>query len=330
MSTKSISDIDVQLIQRRVPELGLTLRLKDGNKCNETSDYGLILQLNCDQYATRSTYSLDTASITESPCVPRIIFNSYEACPKYSMGTLWRFWNDHYEWFATSLMLLGLYLMTVGGRFYKITLFLSGELTISVFLTIIMFAQIYPDNTPTWVVWLTGACSFGIGLGVGYASYRWARLGVLIIGTWVGGLIGALIYELFFSLFVDDDRTLGIWLTIACCAVLVAVGSMFFFDHVVILGSSISGSYLFFRVSFIVFIKFLQGFAEFAEGYPNEFIIYEDYENETLDELESSFYVYVAFMVIFAIGSILFQLRERSKNQEVYNYRKYDFKYRRN
>jgi hypothetical protein len=60
MSTKSISDIDVQLIQRQVPELGLTLTYKDGNQCNETSNYGLILQMNCDQYATRTTYSLDT------------------------------------------------------------------------------------------------------------------------------------------------------------------------------------------------------------------------------------------------------------------------------
>jgi hypothetical protein len=99
------------------------------------------------------------------------------------------------------------------------------------------------------VVWLTGSVSAGIGIGVGYMCYRWARLGVLLIGVWVGGLIGALIYELFFSLFVDDNRTLGVWLTIGLTAGLVAVGSMFLFDHVVILGSSIAGSYSFFRVS---------------------------------------------------------------------------------
>jgi hypothetical protein len=56
------------------------------------------------------------------------------------MGALWRFWNDHYEFFASAFMLLGLYLMAVGGRFYKVTLFLSGFITVTMFLTIIMFA----------------------------------------------------------------------------------------------------------------------------------------------------------------------------------------------
>ena len=71
-----------------------------------------------------------------------------------------------------------------------------------------------------------------------------------MIAVWIGGMFGALLYELFFSLFVDDNRTLGIWLTISICAVLVSIASLFLFDHAVIIGSSIAGSYIMLRVRY--------------------------------------------------------------------------------
>lgn len=48
-----------------------------------------------------------------------------------------------------------------------------------------------------------------------------------------------------------------------------------------------------------------------------------------LGEVQIQFYVYIILMAIFAIGSIFFQLKMRSMNEEEYNYRQYDFKYRR-
>lgn len=48
-----------------------------------------------------------------------------------------------------------------------------------------------------WVVWLTLVVSVGIGSGAGYATQKWARTGVLLIGTWIGGIIGAGLYSLF-------------------------------------------------------------------------------------------------------------------------------------
>lgn len=150
------------------------------------------------------------------------------------------------------MMLTGLYLMFAGGRFYKVTLFMSGMMSVTFLLTIIMFSVIYPDNSPTWSVYLTLAVTMGMGSGIGYMSYRWARVGVLLVGSWVGAIFGVLIYSLFFDLFIDDDRTLAVWLTVSISAFLVAIGSMFFFDIAVILGSSISGAYLFIRVIFSI------------------------------------------------------------------------------
>ncbi len=52
-----------------------------------------------------------------------------------------------------------------------------------------------------WVVWLTLMVSVGMGAGIGFAAQKWARIGVLIIGVWIGGLAGALLYSMVFHVF---------------------------------------------------------------------------------------------------------------------------------
>ena len=100
-----------------------------------------------------------------------------------------------------------------------------------------------------WVVWLTLMVSVGMGAGIGYAAQKWARVGVLFIGTWIGGILGALMYSLLFNVFSRNNPVLGLWLSVALTGVIVAALSMIYFDHAVIIGSAIAGSYAFVRVS---------------------------------------------------------------------------------
>ena len=113
-----------------------------------------------------------------------------------------------------------------------------------------MFTSVFPVNSPIWVVWLTLMVSLGMGAGIGFAAQRWSRIGVLIIGTWIGGLFGAILYTLFFYMFSSTNPLLILWLTIIFCSVIIAILSMIFFDHAVCIGSSLGGSYVFVRVSF--------------------------------------------------------------------------------
>lgn len=99
-----------------------------------------------------------------------------------------------------------------------------------------------------YVVWLTLMVSIGIGSGIGYAAQKWARVGVLLIGLWVGGLFGALLYSILFSVFAGSNPLGMLWMCIAFCGVLVGILSMIYFDHAVIIGSSLAGAYIFGRV----------------------------------------------------------------------------------
>ncbi|CDW71763.1 UNKNOWN [Stylonychia lemnae] len=313
MSSGSLSDVGVSLIDNDKPDLGLRLNFTGGNMCNDTAKFQLLLQLNCDDYAQGTSYSLDTSSLS-SPCTPRVIMTSKEACPKLSLGSLWHFFNENYYIFGLGMMCLGVFLMISGGRFFKFTLFLTGQATVAGFILILMFGSVYPTNSPQWVVWLTLIVSLGMGAGIGYACMRWVRIGVLLIGTWIGGLLGAILYSLVFYLFAKNNPILALWLTIAFCAVIIAILSMIFFDHAVIIGSSLGGAYVFVR---------------FAGGYPNEFLIYENYNNGTIGQVNPVFFIYILFVITLSVISVVFQINQRSRNLEMYNYRKYDFKYRR-
>jgi len=236
----------VALIDTANPELGLTLKFTGGNKCNATAYYALVVQLNCDTYATQTYLQLDLDSIAE--CSPRVIMTSQAACPVLTLGTLWQFFNQYYYIFGLAMMLTGGFLLTFGGRMYKVTMFIAGEVSIASFIMIVMFAAVYPNNSPMWVVWLTLMVSAGMGAGIGYAAQKWARIGVFLIGYWIGGFMGAIMYSMFSNLFTGNP-VVALWLFVSLTGALVAGLSMYYFDLAVIFGSAIGGAYAFVRVS---------------------------------------------------------------------------------
>jgi hypothetical protein len=128
-------------------------------------------------------------------------------------------------------------------------MFFAGQIAIAAFIMILMFSQVYPNNSPMWVVWLTLMVSVGMGTGIGFAAQKWARIGVLIIGVWIGGLAGALLYSMVFHVFAGQSPMTALWLSITFCGVITAGLSMIYFDHTVIIGSSLAGAYMFGRVS---------------------------------------------------------------------------------
>lgn len=142
--------------------------------------------------------------------------------------------------------------MAMGGRFFKVTFFLTGTFTLSALILIILFAGVYPDDIPFWAVWLNLFVATGMGAGIGFAAAKWSRVGVLLIGAWIGGLLGGVLYTSVFSPFAEANPLLAVWLTIVLSAVVVSILSMIFFDHAVIIGSAIGGAYCIIRVIFLI------------------------------------------------------------------------------
>ena len=119
---------------------------------------------------------------------------------------------------------------------------------------IVMFVFLYPDHSQTWVVWLTLVLSLLVGAGAGYATMRWGHIGVLILGGWLGGLLGSIMYSCVFHLISESYPILFTVLSILAFAALVAYLSQVYFSSAVMVGSSLIGAFLFIRVRAYVVI----------------------------------------------------------------------------
>ena len=90
MSSTSISDVAVSLIDSDTPDTGIYLEYSGTVLCNTTAYYSLTIQLECDEDATTATYALDTSSLTY-PCSPIVVMSTDAACPVVSLNALYYF-----------------------------------------------------------------------------------------------------------------------------------------------------------------------------------------------------------------------------------------------
>ena len=232
-----------------------------------------------------------------------MIITSKEACPKITLGTLWHFFQAYYLGFGVIMIILGIYFLAFGGRYHQATMLMFGQFSFSAAAMILLFALIYPKNAPEYAVWLSLIGSLGLGYGVGYLVQKYARVGVLLIGAWMGALLGSLIYASIIVKIQGESTLVALWLTILICSIAVAILSQVFFDHTVIVGSAIVGSYVLVR-----------GISVYIGGFPNEFILYQNYQNGTVVQNSKTILIYLLIMVLLAFSSILVQFRLRSKN----------------
>jgi hypothetical protein len=197
--------------------------------------------------------------------------------------------------FGCLLISLGLFLMIFGGRYYKATMFIAAQFVITGLLMVLLFVAIMPSGTPEWSVWVSLLVALGIGSGVGFIAKRFSRIGVLFVGAILGSFVGMTLFNSFVYKISQENTLLGLWMTIMVTAMVIGGLCMVFFDNAVIVGSSITGAYMLYR-----------GISVFAGGYPNEFLIYEDYKNNKLTEMPISFIVYTALMSISAVIALVY------------------------
>ena len=86
------------------------------------------------------------------------------------LHTLWMFFGEFYFVFGILMIFAGLWLMIFGGKMYKVTMFMAGQLAITILLPVILFAAVFPNYSPSWLVWINLMVAFGVGTGLGYAA----------------------------------------------------------------------------------------------------------------------------------------------------------------
>jgi hypothetical protein len=150
-----------------------------------------------------------------------------------------------------------------------------------------------------WVV-LVGCIL--LGLLFGFILAKCQRLGAALLGGWAG-FIGGLVLNT--AVFVYAESQPLFWVVTISCAIAGCILSFFAYNHVIIIGTSFTGSYLFIR-----------GFSLYIGGFPNEFEIAKALSNGSVDSIDPWFYLYLAVIIILTILCAIVQYKQFKKDKE--------------
>lgn len=128
-----------------------------------------------------------------------------------------------------------------------------GEVTVATLMIVVMFVGVYPDRQGAPIVCGTLIVSLAVGAAAGYATKRWGHIGVLLIGAWLGGLLGSVVYSCLIRMITEESPMIFLWLSIISFSLIVSYLSQVYFQVAVIVGSAVIGSFFFFRVSLLIF-----------------------------------------------------------------------------
>lgn len=240
----------LSLISKTSPDMGVIMTYEGGNMCNDVDHYSLTVQINCNPNIEKTTYHLDKASIA-NVCTPKIIMNSPHACPVLTTGALGKFVEQGRFFIAIPAILIGLYLVSVGGRYPTVTLALFTTIIISLALLAWLYMAVLPTGIPTWTVWITGTVCLGLGAGLGFGAARWPKIGIMTMGFSIGTWLGFQAFKLFGKGIQESGNTTAKWGMIFGIAIFAALFCTFLFDHAVIITSCLFGAFFFCRVSIV-------------------------------------------------------------------------------
>ena len=118
------------------------------------------------------------------------------------------------------------------------------------FFLIIMYVAVIPIKSETWLIVVMFLAAIGLGSIVGILMKNFARSGMIVTAAWIGGVLGSMSYSAVLRLItIQTYPLLLLWLTIIIFAVIAGYLAHKYFEVAFIFGSSILGSFLFFRVS---------------------------------------------------------------------------------
>ena len=174
-----------------------------------------------------------------------------------------------YYWIVGSVLIVfGILELFFGSKLYIPTVYLFSFFFVSSLTFIIFYEVILQDFTENaeFYFWLGLAGSVIIGIISGYYLSKISRLFFGIFGVLLGFLLGTLLYALLIHKINLDQKVL-FYSTIVIFGLTIGIISFNFHNILLILYTSIFGSYLFVRV--LKFFK-IKGISLFVGGFPDE------------------------------------------------------------
>lgn len=235
-------------------------------------------------------------------CRPYFTTTHKAGCKVGDLNGLWRFIETYNIVFGIISMVIGLYLSILGRKLIRPTIGLIFCMVVILVILFLFYVLFLPNNVAKWVGWLLLSISVILGGIGGFFASKLIRVGVFFLGILAGAGLGLLLNNI---VFYKINHVAVLWVLMGVLGLSLGVLSFFWYNYIVIICTSILGSYLFIR-----------GISLMAGGYPNEFTVYERISAGDLNSVPWTFYIYMIAMLIFCLLAIFIQLRIKKREAD--------------
>lgn len=188
-------------------------------------------------------------------------------------------------------MLLGIAVNLYGRVSIQPTVFIVGTTIVTFIMALILYALFMSPEGEEWLKWFVLIICILIGLTSGYFMQKYIRIGIGILGGGAGMAIGLLLCTLF-----KLDSVAWFWLILIALFIVFGLISYKVSDNVMILSTSMIGSY-----------TCIRGISMYWDNsYPNEFELAKQLSSGVGVTLPWSFFVFMTLMIFSFIGGCYF------------------------
>jgi len=138
-------------------------------------------------------------------------------------------------------LLSGLTICFMGRSLFKPVLFIVGVWMAMSLIMLIFYSTFLKSNTKSWVGWVVLVSALILGCLLGWLMVKIARLGAFVLAAWGGYAVGLLLYNAFAYKMKSEA---GFWGFTLGTALVFGILALCFFDHILILATSLLGSFM--------------------------------------------------------------------------------------
>jgi|688.fasta_scaffold697138_1 hypothetical protein len=236
---------------------------------------------------------------TTNPCAPVVQIISSYGCDVLSVSELWGYIAAYEQYFGAFFIVAGIILCYMGHWLMGPTMCIVGFLT-SIAATCVIFYAVYftatTDPKEFWY-WLGGGVILGVIVGILLMKFQ--KVGAAMAAGWGGAVGGMILNE---AVLYRFGYSWMFWVSTTVCAAVAGFLATKAYDKVLIVATSVLGSY-----------ALIRGVSMYAGHYYNEFTMAKMMQAGLLADIDPFYWCYVGAFVIFSILGIFIQNKHHQK-----------------
>jgi MFS family permease len=264
------------------------------------SDYTLNVSFICDESDTDVSGDIFAYENSDDDTY-LISANSYYGCAYLDVGQFIAFMTQYEVIFIIIFILFGIFLIGWGLKMFNITIFLVTAV-VGTFASGSLFYSFTSYSTAGGILWVVFFVSVLIGCVLGYLAVKFEKVGFFGLGFCLGGVGGMVLFNSVILPFLSATENFQWLFYVVVCILAVCGGllALWIWKDVIIIATSVIGSYMVVRSFSVIF-----------GGFPAETAVASGQVH-----FSGVAYAYLAVMVILAIGGIVHQERQKKLRED--------------